>query len=351
MTRVRAIVGLGLLLWAGCQTGPRFNPRAQPATTLTNFVTGIDTGRIQPGWLEPPRQPYTLGPGDRLQIELLGHDDSILKTFVCPDGKIYYDLLPGLSVAGLTLAETKGLLEQGLAQYYRQPQVIVTLTGAVSKRVWVLGRLNRNGIYPLTGPTTIISAVAQAGGLFTSRFTGTTEELADLEHSFIVRNGQMLPVDFKKLLREGDLSQNIYLQPDDFIYLPSALSKEIYVLGAVMQPRPLGFMDDITLVGAIAKAQGPAPYAYLTHVVIIRGSLTAPKVAFVNYQRIITGGEPDIKLEPRDIIYIPNSPLETVERYIKLILDTYTRTAAINEGGRAASGKFQPSGVSIPVGQ
>jgi len=203
----------------------------------------------------------------------------------------------------------------------------------------------------LTGPTTIISAVAQAGGLFTSRFTGTTEELADLEHSFIVRNGQMLPVDFKKLLREGDLSQNIYLQPDDFIYLPSALSKEIYVLGAVMQPRPLGFMDDITLVGAIAKAQGPAPYAYLTHVVIIRGSLTAPKVAFVNYQRIITGGEPDIKLEPRDIIYIPNSPLETVERYIKLILDTYTRTAAINEGGRAASGKFQPSGVSIPVGQ
>ena len=59
------------------------------------------------------------------------------------------------------------------------------------------------------------------------------EETADLQNSFVMREGQLLKVDFYKLLRQGDLSQNIYLQPDDFVYVRSASARNVYVLGAV----------------------------------------------------------------------------------------------------------------------
>ena len=65
---------------------------------------------------------------------------------------------------------------------------------------------------------------------------GGTLELADLERSFLVRNGQRVPVDFERLFERGDLSQNIPLQPDDYLYFALASANEIYVLGEVMMP-------------------------------------------------------------------------------------------------------------------
>src|SRR2546422_5013134 len=43
--------------------------------------------------------------------------------------------------------------------------------------------------------------------------------------SFVIRDGQPLPIDLHRLLKEGDLSQNIYLRPDDFVYVPSATAR------------------------------------------------------------------------------------------------------------------------------
>lgn len=349
------LLSLGLLLLAGCSTtGPKFDPRAKPAagnvTTGTNLFTTSPTNQINPEWLKPPTEPFRLGPGDKLELELLGRTGTRTTTFVCPDGKVYFDLLPGIDVWGLTLTEVKEKLETELAKYYTRPQVSLTLTSVESKRVWVLGRLNKSGVFPLTGPTTIIESISRAGGLFTSRFGGTTDELADLNHSFIVRNGEMLPVNFQKLLRGGDTSQNIYVQPDDFIYLPSSLTSQIYVLGAVNGPRPVGFVDDMTVSTAIAKALGTAPQAYLSHVAIVRGSLSEPKIAIVDLKAIMTGNAPDVRLEPRDVVYVPYSPYRTLERYAKLITDTFVRTVAANAGGRMVDSNFGGVGVSTPVG-
>ena len=348
---VGAALGLVLATLTGCTTkGPAFDPRQpQAGTGLTNFVSATDTNRINPEWLKPPAEPFRLGPGDRIEIEVLGLAGSRTTTFVCPDGKIYYDLLTGLDVWGKTLAETKGILEVELATYYKRPQVSISLVSVESKRVWVLGRLNRCGIFPLPGPMTVIEAISRAGGLFTSRLGGTTEELADLNHSFLVRNGEILPINFKTLLRDGDTSQNVYLLPDDFLYLPSSLSQEVYVLGAVNRPAPLGYRDNMGLVTAIANSLGTQPDAYLTHVAIVRGSLAEPKIAIVDFKAIMTGKVPDVMLQPRDIVYVPLSPYRTLERYAKMITDTFVRTVAANEGGHAASSSFQGVGVSNPI--
>ena len=344
----------GLILITGCKTtGPKFDARAKPSVPnsagSTNLFTNASTNQLKPEWLKPSTEAFRLGPGDKLELEVLGRTGSRTATFVCPDGKIYFDLLPGLEVWGLTLAESKELLERELAKYYTRPQLSVTLTAVESKRVWVMGRLNKSGVYPLNGPMTIIEAIARAGGLFTSRFGGTTEELADLNHSFIVRGGEMLPVNFQKLLRVGDTSQNLYLEPDDFIYLPSALSSEVYVLGAVNTPRPVGYVDNMTLTTAIAKALGTQPQAHLTHVAIVRGSLSEPKIAVVDFKAILTGHAPDVRLEARDVVYVPFSPYRTLERYAKLITDTFVRTVAANEGGRAVDPNYGGVGVSNPI--
>lgn len=350
-----AAVWAGVMLLIGCKTTrSTFDPRVSQrlAGGSTNLFVSATTNQLKREWLKPASNPFIIGPGDRLDLEVLGRSGTRGATFVCPDGKIYYDLLPGLEVWGLTLAETKQLLERELAKYYTRPQVTVALTSVESKRVWVLGRLNKPGIFPLSGPMTIIEAVSRAGGLFiTSRFGGTAEELADLNHSFIIRNGEMLPVNFQKLLRAGDTSQNIYLEPDDFIYLPSSLSSQVFVLGQVNAPRPVGFVDNMTLTTAISKALGPAPDAHLSHVAIVRGSLAEAKIAIVNLAAILTGRAPDIALQARDIVYVPQSPYRTIERYAKMITDTFVRTVAANDGGHAVDSSFSGVGVSTPIGK
>ncbi len=344
------------VLVTGCRTtGPKFDAHApqQPtaAPNTPQLFTNTVAQPLRPEWLKPSEEPFRLGPGDKLELEILGRSGTRQPTFVCPDGKIYYDLLPGMEVWGLTLAETRQLLALELSKFYAHPQVSVTLVSVESKRVWVLGRLNKSGVYPLSGPMTIIEAISRAGGLFTSRMSGTTEELADLNHSFIVRGGELLPVNFQGLLRNGDTSQNIYLEADDFVYLPSSLSSQVYVLGAVNGPRTVGYADNLSLTTVIAKAQGTQASAHLSQIAIVRGSLSQPRIAVVDFNAIVTGRAPDVRLEARDIVYVPFSPYRTLERYAKLVTDTFVRTVAANEGGRAVNPAFGGVGVSNPIGQ
>jgi protein involved in polysaccharide export with SLBB domain len=182
---------------------------------------------------------------------------------------------------------------------------------------------------------TLLELLSRAGGVPTSGAAGSVEGLADLRHSFLIRKGQFVPVDFYRLMHEGNLSQNIFLQPDDFVYVPPSTSREIYVLGAVLQPHAIPYAGDMmTLVSAMAAVGGPRPEAYQSHVAVVRGSLTRPMIAVVNYRDIVRGKAPDVRLEPRDIVYVPNSPYDVLERYARYITDSFVRTVAVNAGYR-----------------
>ncbi len=348
-----AAVTLFVAFVVGCSSPSRnartFDPRS--TAQMAEFQSIAPTNHVNPAWLQPSQEPHRLGPGDQLDIELLGNTDGIASTFVGPDGKIYFHLLPGLQVWGLSLAETKALLEKELTRYIRSPQIALTLRAVHSRRVWVMGRVNTPGIYTLNAPMTVIEAISKAGGLFTSRFSGSTEELADLQHSFVMRRGQMLPINLDALIRGGDTSQNIYMEPDDFVYLPSALSSEVYVLGAVALPRMVAFKNELSMVSAIATARGPTPGAWLRHVAIVRGSLSEPSIAIVDYEAIVQGRDTDVRLHPRDIVYIPQSPYSKLDSYARLIVSTFVKAVAANEGGRAVDTTIGSPGVSIPIGQ
>lgn len=161
----------------------------------------------------------------------------------------------------------------------------------------------------------------------------------------------MLAVDFRKLLREGDLSQNIYLQPDDFIFLPATRTAEVHVLGAVARPQSQKMTGTLTVAQAVAMSGGTVADALVANVAILRGSLSSPQIAVVDLGGIVRGRRPDIRLDPGDIVYVPFVPYGTLNRYVNLILDTFARTIGVNAGAHAAGGNVSPVSVNVSVGR
>ncbi len=117
--------GLALTTLLGCQSAkvPRLDARAASRAklaALTNLTSVAETNLLNLEWLKPPTNSFTLGPGDILGIEILGDAMTRATNAVGPDGRIYYYLLPGLDVWGLTLAETRALIERELLKYLRE---------------------------------------------------------------------------------------------------------------------------------------------------------------------------------------------------------------------------------------
>lgn len=304
------------------------------------------TNQIRSEWLKPPRELFQLGPGDVVEIETLGENAAKNSALVGPDGRIYYGLLPGTFVWGLTLSQTRDLLETNLTKYLRnKPELTLTLKAVESKRVWILGAVQQPGVYSLGTPKTLLEAATLAGG--TATFQGATEEAVDLRRSFIVRDGQLLKVDFHRLLRGGDLSQNVYLQPEDFVYFRPARSRQIYVIGAVAQPNILPYSDQSSLLSCILRCGGVVQYARVSRVAIIRGSLSQPRLAEVDFQAIVKGTERDILLEPGDIVYVPYVPYRQLAILGDRMLSEFVQTVALNEGARAVNPNASPVGISV----
>ena len=351
----------GLMLGAGCRSSqPAFaNYGAPKSAAITSGAgTVVLTNALDRRLLDPPTQLFTLGPGDKLELELIGNPATRTITVVGPDGKLYFNLLPGVDVWGLTLTEARTQLEHSFTNFVReQPRIAMTLRGVESKRVWILGTVQAPGVYPIAAPMTLLEAISLAGGTLSmttisdQTAAGIGEELADLKRSFVLRQGQLLPVDFRRLLYEGDLGQNIYLEPDDFVYVPAGTARVIYVLGAVTQARPVPYMEGMTVVGAVASAFGTLKEAHLSQVAVVRGSLVEPQVTIVDYRKVIRGEAPDILLMPEDIVYVPLSPYRYLRRYTEVILNTFVTATAINAGSYVVTKQqgFQP-GVFIPVG-
>ena len=203
-------MGLAAVVLAGCATTEK-SAVTFPDSVATSAV--VITNRLDPALLQPQSNLFVLGPGDQLEVEILGNPASHTMVTVGLDGKIYFSLLPGIDVWGLTLSQAQARIEQEFSRYLRSPGVALSLRTVNSKYVWLLGRMNRPGIYPLTAPMTLLEALAMAGGNARSSSAITTSDLGDLRHSFVMRQGHALPVNFTALLQEGDMSQNILSPP------------------------------------------------------------------------------------------------------------------------------------------
>lgn len=210
--------------------------------------------------------------------------------------------------AGLTVDELRATLDTALAKFYQSPRSVVIPAAINSKKYLVLGSVVNSGVFPFDRPMTIIEAIARAGGLETGLADQKSVELADLSHSFMVRNRQRMPVDFERLFQRGDLSQNIALEPDDYLFFASSLANEIYVLGEVANPGVVSFSPKPTVLNVIASRGGYTQRAFQGRVLVVRGSLDHPQTFVVDTRAVLKGEAPDFKLQPKDIVYVSTNP-------------------------------------------
>lgn len=341
-----------LLCCTACQQSiPRskFDARKVDQTVANLTFSNVKIKRaLDAKLLLPPKETYILGPGDVLEIEIAEVPGTLASTFVMPDGMVYYNLAGGVRAEGLSQADFAKQLTVALKRDYTNPLVNVSLVEVRSRRYWILGQLLHPGIFPLRQPTTLLEAVAQAGGLAMTGLAGTSVEIADLASSVVIRDGDILPVNFEKLIKSGDLSQNIFLRHNDFIYLPSSNTSTVLLLGAVTAPQAIRYKESLTLVDCIAQGKGPSKTAYLNQIVIVRGSLKKPSVAIVNLKAVLTGKATDVLLQPGDIVWIPGRPLGLIEATIELVFKDAARGYAASEGARFV-GSNQNQTVPIPV--
>jgi polysaccharide export outer membrane protein len=254
--------------------------------------------------LKPEDGLYRLQVGDSMAIAVYGEPSSKRRIFVQTTGTIHYLFLPAIQALGKTIPELRQTIQEQLKSYYKYPVVIITPLLFSSGRYTIIGEVNIPGNKPLRGNATVLSALCEAGGFTTRIFRNQTIDLVDLDKSFLSRNGHYIPIDFRRLVKEGDLSQDLPLQAGDYLFMSSQLLSKVYVLGEVRVSLTINYLDPITLAQAIAEAGGTTDRAS-SRVCVIRGSLATPRWFLIDLNRIVKGDARDFTLFPGDIIYVP----------------------------------------------
>ncbi len=331
--------------WVGCLapfvvalglTGNHLLAQEPPRSAATSPEVIANAGAATFSQISPQQRAawqthYTLGPGDVLTLGLYG-DAQLMREEVPigPDGRISYLEAHNVQAAGLTVDELRDKLSAEVGRFRRQAQVYVVPVAYRSKKYYMLGKIAQRGAFPLDRPTTLIEAVARARGIETGLASDRSlVELADMQHAFIARRGQHLQVDFEKLFGEGDLSQNIALEPDDYIYFPPADLKEVYVLGAVRMPGPHVFNSDVGALGAIAGRGGFTERAWKNRLLVIRGNLGRPESFVIDAKDVLSARTADMKLQPGDIVYVADRPWARAEELLDTAAQAFVQSAVV----------------------
>ncbi|NRB41071.1 MAG: polysaccharide biosynthesis/export family protein [Pseudomonadales bacterium] len=265
---------------------------------------------------------YTIAMGDKFNIYVYNENDLNTEgVIVKMDGSVTCKLIGDVMVKGLTIPKASERIEARMLKYIRYPKVSLIPYEMKSSRFTIMGKVRQPGFYYFDGTLRLADAIAKAEGLSVGIFDNNTIELADLEHSFIRRGDQILPIDFVSLLRHGDPMMNIPLRNDDYIFIPSAMNQEVYIIGEVHKQGYFGYKPNMTVGRLFAHAEGIRDNAGDT-VLVIRGNLQHPKVYKLSHNKILTGHMQDFRLQPNDIVYVPKGILGSWNAIVKQILPT-----------------------------
>ncbi|WP_295383732.1 polysaccharide biosynthesis/export family protein [uncultured Thiodictyon sp.] len=324
------VIVLSAALAVGCVGAPPAAPRTHsptaPAPAQLDRRQSVDEQLAELNrMVAATRVVPRLGKGDVLSISVYDEPELTIPAVpVRPDGKISFPLVGDVQAEGHSVDELSAELTTGLRKYLLTPQVTVIVTAFNSLSYVINGEVTHPGSYPLITDVTVSAAVAKAGGLSKGQFRASSVELADLTHALVARQGKLLPVDFVRLLRQGDMRFDVALQSGDYINIPSGLSKEVYIIGEVKTPALFGFRDEMPMSKTLALAEGFTIDADLSRVHVIRGSLSNPTLIVVDFKKVLAGELQDVQLEPGDVVYVPPTTLTTWTRMLDKIVPTIT---------------------------
>ncbi|MFB3921500.1 MAG: polysaccharide biosynthesis/export family protein [Terriglobia bacterium] len=158
---------------------------------------------------------YVIGQDDILDISVWKEPDASRQVPVRPDGKISLPLLNDVQASGLTPMQLQAQLTEKFKKFFTDPQVTVIVTAINSRRVYLMGEINRPGALPLVPNMTVLQAISAGGGL-TQFANGSKIQILRNE------NGKQVPhfFNYKEVIRGVKTDQNILLKPGDSIVVP-----------------------------------------------------------------------------------------------------------------------------------
>lgn len=159
---------------------------------------------------------YQLQPGDVLEISVWKEEDLRREALVRTDGGISFPLAGDLHVAGLTTAEIRQQLETRLREFIPDVVVSVAVTQINGNQIYVVGKVNRPGVYKFDRPLDVMQVLSLAGG---------ATEFAGVDDIRIIRRAadgrqQTYEFEYSEVSRGKRLEQNILLQSGDTLVVP-----------------------------------------------------------------------------------------------------------------------------------
>jgi len=156
---------------------------------------------------------YKIGPGDKLRIEVYKDQQLSQSVQVRPDGKITLPLVGDMDATGLTPIELRDVIAKSLKDYVNNPTVTVIVVEAIASQVYVMGEVTHPGTMQLHGPTTILQALAMAGGF---KDFANTKDVKVLRPT--ASGMETLRFNYKDVLN-GD-ARPFYLRSGDTVIVP-----------------------------------------------------------------------------------------------------------------------------------
>ncbi len=292
---------------------------------------------------------YQVGPGDVLSVTVWDHPELTTPAgqfrssaeagnWVHTDGTMFYPYIGRIKVAGLNISEIRSLLTKKLATYIENPQVDVTIAAFRSKWVYVTGEVDEPGTLPITNvPLTLLDAVNKAGGL---------TEAADWQTVELTRGQQHYSFSLRDLYKNGDVSQNMLLQPNDVVHIGRNDDAKVFVLGEVGRQQSLSMgRNGKTLAEALSDASGMNQItANATGVFVFRRAPQNSGMVADVYQLnaknaaalVLADG---FSLQERDIVYVTAAPITRWNRVLAQLLPTVSGLNTVNDTADSVRGE------------
>ena len=212
------------------------------------------------------------------------------------NGKISLPKIHNVKVATLTLQKAKEIIQKKLTDYL---SVDISYEDRAYKKIDILGMVQKSNIL-IDGPKTLYDILIEC----------KLPSDANLFKSYFIRDNKILFIDFVKLIKKGDMSQNIVMKGGDKIYIADPTESTIMVVGKVKKEKVINFGDGVMpLKQAITEAGGIAFIGNNPYIQVIRGGCICPKIYILNWEHVITLPNNSLLVMDGDMIYVTSTPI------------------------------------------
>src|ERR1022692_2239872 len=266
-----------------------------PATTLppkpldTNISPATaPTPSTDPNDASGPVRDMMIGIGDLLKISVLGAPEYDQDVRVAGNGDIVIGLVGRVHVAGQTTEQAQALIRKRLMDgaYFSDPQVAVLEKEFATQGVSVLGEVQKPGVYQVTGPRRLFDVLSLAGGTTPKAGQVVTISSRDKIKTLQLVNFSTDP--------QKNIAANVDILPGDTVVVSKA--GVVYVVGDVRHPMGV-IMENgghITILQALATAEGAYSTAALRNAKIVRKGDNGPTEVLVDVKKIMQAKAPDV---------------------------------------------------------